>query len=210
MSTLNQKQQGFTLLELVVVVALLGLVTSLATNYVVEEADYARKNTTDERRSVLRSAIESYYNNNNQKFPDELKDLFDPSKNGYPYILDAQFEQCTEGSDVITIPVFRDGWGNDYNADTAKSCSDPVFLNYGWIYTKSDSKVFNEPTLYSKGVSGNSKYPNSDYPLTTASSAASTIAVARKLVMEPVSGAQSTLICKDGNGDTVDIAMCIN
>lgn len=50
-------EQGFTLLELIVVVALLGLITSLATDYAVEQTNQQRFNTTQQRMAQIQYAI---------------------------------------------------------------------------------------------------------------------------------------------------------
>lgn len=201
--TIN-KQSGFTLLELVVVVALLGLVTSLATNYVVEETEQSRVLDTDIRRDAIRNAINSYYLNNSNSFPDNLSDLVDSSKAGYPYLLDVDFEECDDSGTTKRIAVFRDGWGNGFNSDPDTSCSAPTFVNFGWDYAKSDSSVSNQPSLYSKGLDGVSKYPDVDYPITSdtfAGAASAVLAIA-------VSGANSTISCKQGASD-VSFAKCL-
>lgn len=50
-------EQGFTLLELIVVVALLGLITSLATDYAVEQTNQQRYTTTQQRMAQIQYAI---------------------------------------------------------------------------------------------------------------------------------------------------------
>ena len=53
----HTSEQGFTLLELLMVVAVLALVTSLATEYVVGKSNQARANATKERLQAIRYAI---------------------------------------------------------------------------------------------------------------------------------------------------------
>ena len=53
----KKKQTGFTLLELIVVISLLGLVTSLASDFVINETNQQRFNTTKQRMEQIRYAI---------------------------------------------------------------------------------------------------------------------------------------------------------
>ncbi|WP_136678593.1 prepilin-type N-terminal cleavage/methylation domain-containing protein [Neptunomonas sp. XY-337] len=57
MKQLTQKQYGFTLLELIVVVGLLGLITSLATDYMVNETNQTRYKTTEKRIEKIKYAL---------------------------------------------------------------------------------------------------------------------------------------------------------
>jgi len=199
-----KNQTGFTLLELVVVVAILGLVTSMATTYVVEQATQNRIADTDSRRDVLREAINRYYLQNGNTFPANLVDLVDATKPGYPYLLEVDFEECDDSGAVKSIPVYRDGWGNGYNLDSSTSCTDSVFTNFGWEYVPSDVNVAGEPSLYSKGLDGASKYPNVDFPITTAAFAGAGAAA----LEITASGATSTITCKQ-SGSSVSMALCL-
>lgn len=57
MKTTQNTQSGFTLLELIVVVGLLGLVTSLATEFMVSETNQQRYKTTAERLQKFRYVL---------------------------------------------------------------------------------------------------------------------------------------------------------
>ncbi|WP_415882132.1 type II secretion system protein [Neptuniibacter sp. QD34_54] len=174
MKNVVNKQHGFTLLELVIVVAVMGLIASLATEFVVHETNQKRFATTKEKREDVRLAVHRYYKNFGV-FPPNLKELIVCSTSCSqwqgPYLLDVDFEGLT--------PVFRDGWGTVSNTDDT--------LNYGWIYNNySNASV--ALTSYgldgSLGITSNASsaeavyekdYPPTIFPLTT-SSAASTAA----------------------------------
>lgn len=196
MRKMSQKQQGFTLLELVVVVALLGLVTSLAAEYMVDKTSQARIDDTDQRRQTVRSALEAYFRANGD-FPATLDLLVDSSN---PFILDVSFETCDDSGSPKQVAVYRDGWGNGYNADPSTACSDSTFKDFGWAYTYDAAA----PKLYSNGLDGATQYPTGDYPVTTGTFAT---ASAAELVMV-TSGATATVSCMQGSS-SVPISNCI-
>lgn len=89
MKNVVRKQHGFTLLELVVVVAVLGLIASMATEFVTLETNQTRFNTTKDRLHQIRYAIVgddsrslngqptlSGYVTHTGQLPTELRQLF--------------------------------------------------------------------------------------------------------------------------------------
>lgn len=54
---INKQQSGFTLLELIVVISIIGLITSLATDFMVNETNQNRYNLTQQRLQQIRYAI---------------------------------------------------------------------------------------------------------------------------------------------------------
>lgn len=167
------KAQGFTLLELVVVVAVLGLIASLATEFMVEQTNQQRYEITKKKRNTIRTAMHRYYADIGS-FPSDLKQLVECSGctnwKG-PYLLDVDFEENTA--------VYRDGWGTASGAVTAD-------VNYGWYYTNSSGTVY----LKSFGLDGSSgtvsasgsveafyeaDYPPVVFPLTTSAAASAAV-----------------------------------
>ncbi len=184
MTRVCKTQHGFTLLELVVVVAVLGLITSLVTELLVLNANQQRFEETKKRRVVIRDAIHRYFQHCNEEFPGSLKALVvDPgaaecSEWKGPYLLDVNFESGT--------PVYRDAWGN------VNSVSSVDASNYGWLYNKDGAASTAVVTLQTVGLDGASgavaspgspeeEYetdypPDSSFPLTTYNAASFAVA----------------------------------
>lgn len=157
-------QQGFTILELIVVVAVIGLITSLTTDYMMNEGNQQRYKATQDRMKQIQYALigDSSRTINNQPafsgyiadtgiMPKYLRDLV---SNGYctdiaqldkasceatqnewreaenwkgPYLQATGYQDIALADDkLITIPNFRDGWGNR-NAENDH-------LNFGWQF----------------------------------------------------------------------------
>ncbi len=159
MNNVVKKQYGFTLLELVVVVAVLGLIASMATEFVVYETNQQRYELTKERRNSIRTALANYYADCGE-FPDHLnwllvKSNLDASKCDStsagndkwagPYILDVDFE--------YGIPVYRDGWGNASGAITS-SAAVAADMDFGWSYTPDNSVSPPTVELSTLGLNG--------------------------------------------------------
>lgn len=202
MKNVVKKQHGFTLLELVVVVAVLGLITSLATEFVVTESNQTRYELTKERRANYRDALAAYYEDCGA-YPDHLdwltvKSNLDPDECGSsnvdwsgPYILDVDFESG--------IPVYRDGWGNVSGAVASDH-------DFGWKYTSNVSSVAlatlgldGAPGQVSASTSADYKFEQDEgdgYTLLTAPPTGSFY------LISVASGAVNLLSCREGAAST--------
>ncbi len=158
-------QRGFTVLEMIVVIAVIGLVTSLTTDYMMNEGNQKRFELTQDRIKQIQYALvgDSSRTINGQPalsgyladtgvMPKYIRDLV---SNGYctddatqidrasceaasaewretenwkgPYLQASSYEDIKISEEAfVTIPVFRDGWGNR-NADSD-------YLNFGWAF----------------------------------------------------------------------------
>jgi general secretion pathway protein G len=59
-------RHGFTMLELVVVVLILGMIAAIASSQIFDTANDARKNSSRQSLDVIRNAIDLYYQKNGE------------------------------------------------------------------------------------------------------------------------------------------------
>ena len=98
-----QKHKGFTLVELVVVVMILGILAAVAAPKLLKTSDAASENGLKQTLSVVRDAIERY-NAERGKLPGDAgteADLKDDLKN----YLRGEFPKCPVGKKDATIKV---------------------------------------------------------------------------------------------------------
>lgn len=110
MSKLNnarkrQKRQGFTLVELMVVIVIIGLLATVVAINVLPSQDRAMVGKARADISVLEQAIETY-RLDNLTFPDDLNALTTAPANL------AQPERYRQGGYIRRLP--EDPWGNPY------------------------------------------------------------------------------------------------
>lgn len=96
----NAVKRGFTLVELLVVVAILGILATGAVVYVPRFLESGNKGAAEKDVQALKTAITQYYTDK-RKYPDNLDVLVDTSGDKEPYI---------EGGEGALI----DPWGNKY------------------------------------------------------------------------------------------------
>jgi general secretion pathway protein G/type IV pilus assembly protein PilA len=88
---LHKEEKGFTLIELIVVVAVLGILATIAVPRVIRVTEKANTNTEQANLTIIKNALERYYAENGD-YPDELKilkptylDIEDDILNKYKY-----------------------------------------------------------------------------------------------------------------------------
>lgn len=91
-------QAGFTLVEIMVVIVILGLLATMVAQNVIGASDEARIRTTETSIKSLADSVKLYYTRNG-KLPSSLEELVS-KENGGPYV----------DSDEIS----KDAWGNAY------------------------------------------------------------------------------------------------
>jgi len=95
----RRKNQGFTLIELMVVITILGLLASIAAVNVMGFLKKAKIETTKEKMRNIQMAVKSFRLNKN-RIPDSLTDLCGPEGDEDRYL---ESEEPP-----------RDGWGNEF------------------------------------------------------------------------------------------------
>lgn len=96
----NAVKRGFTLVELLVVVAILGILATGAVVYVPRFLESGNKGAAEKDVQALKTAVTQYYTEK-RKYPDNLDVLVDTSGDKEPYI---------EGGEGALV----DPWGNKY------------------------------------------------------------------------------------------------
>jgi general secretion pathway protein G len=132
------KQAGFTLIEMLIVVLLLGILAMLIIPQISVSTDDARLNTLHSNLGTMRNAIELYYHQHNETYPGRNDNLGAPTVD--PATAATAFlEQLTQYTDTNGhVAVTKDAthiYGpylkatalptNPYNNDNTAAC-DPV------------------------------------------------------------------------------------
>ena len=81
----RRAQKGFTLVEIMVVIVILGLLATMVATNVLSASDEARIETTRTSAKVIHDAIKRFYLSN-AKLPDSLEDLVADDVKGGPYL----------------------------------------------------------------------------------------------------------------------------
>ena len=82
---LRQAQKGMTLLEIMIVVAILGLLATVVVTNLMGTFDNAKIGTTQSKIASVEQAVQMYYTQVSE-YPDSLKDLMNPPGGFRPYV----------------------------------------------------------------------------------------------------------------------------
>jgi general secretion pathway protein G len=107
MDTLNNKKQllkqaGFTLLELMIVLSIMGILIAIAEPSFKQSIIRAREAVLKEDLFQIRDAIDQYYADNS-KYPDQLTDLINKQDRSRSYLRDIPKDPITGAPDWITV-----------------------------------------------------------------------------------------------------------
>ncbi|WP_434632316.1 prepilin-type N-terminal cleavage/methylation domain-containing protein [Thermoanaerobacterium thermosaccharolyticum] len=73
--TLNKDEKGFTLIELIVVIAILGILAAIAVPRVTTSLNNAKTNANKASLKIIQDAVERYHVENDNAYPADLQTL---------------------------------------------------------------------------------------------------------------------------------------
>jgi general secretion pathway protein G len=117
------RSAGFTLLELMIVLAIMGILVSIAQPQLSKSIVRAREAVLREDLFQMRDAIDQYYADNG-KYPGALQDLINQQEKSRSYLRDLPIDPFTKASDWITVTPESEGGVFDVH-----SASDMVALD---------------------------------------------------------------------------------
>ncbi len=116
--TLNRPQGGFTMLELLIVMAIMGILITIAQPSLKQAIIKAREAVLKEDLFQLRDAIDQYYADNG-KYPDQLSDLINAQDRSKSYLRDLPKDPFTGSPDWITVAPVEGGEGGVFDVHSA-------------------------------------------------------------------------------------------
>jgi len=98
----QQRPNGFTLLELLIVMAVMGILVAIAAPNLKQSIVRAREAVLREDLFQMREAIDQYYADNG-KYPGALADLVNPQERSKSYLRSLPKDPLTNAPDWITV-----------------------------------------------------------------------------------------------------------
>jgi len=140
---MKKVKQGFTLIELMIVVAIIGILAAIAIPKFADLINKSKEGATKGALSSVRSALQVYYGDNEGWFPaDNLAILIQDAK----YINEIPVAKIpttghADTRTVVTVSSFTAAGAFDITTDAGGTAEEPVGTGGGgWVY-------FNSPTV---------------------------------------------------------------
>ena len=74
-TTKNRRRRGFSLLELLAVVTILGIIAAIVVPRITTSSDVAKQKTNEHNKATINAAVERYYINENNWPANDLSDI---------------------------------------------------------------------------------------------------------------------------------------
>jgi general secretion pathway protein G len=112
------RRRGFTMIELIVVMAVIGLLLSIAVPRYLTALDRGKAQVQQQNLALMREAIDKFYGDNG-RYPDALDDLVTKR-----YLRAIPVDPITEATDWVTVaPTDSKQGGRVYDVQSAKPAS---------------------------------------------------------------------------------------
>jgi general secretion pathway protein G len=112
----SAKQAGFSLLEIIIVIAIIGTLVGIIVNRISSGTDNAKLGVTATKAATLQSKLMEYQLKHDNKFP--------TTEQGLQVLLTG-----SGGVSIATDDDLRDGWGNPF--DYKLSSKGPLIISMG-------------------------------------------------------------------------------
>ena len=122
---LTKMQSGFTMVELMAMLIIIGLLATLVVTKVATKIDQARVTTTQANLKILHSAV-NQFKMDTSRFPTEEDGLMELIEQP------SDVENYEPGGYLETTELPKDGWGNDFYYQLYPESGKPfVIISYG-------------------------------------------------------------------------------
>jgi general secretion pathway protein G len=119
-SAFRNPEKGFTLLELMIVLAIMGILLTIAQPSLKQSIVKARESVLKEDLFQMRDAIDQYYADNG-KYPDVLDDLINTEDLSRSYLRGIPKDPFTKAADWITVAPAEGSEGGVFDVHSASS-----------------------------------------------------------------------------------------
>ncbi|HAV43308.1 TPA: hypothetical protein DCX15_04760 [bacterium] len=146
------RQKGFTLIELMIVIAIIGILAIIAIPRFIDLVDKAREGATKGSLGAIRGALVIYYGDHEGNYPDDINAAWG-GRNVSAELTLRPFSAYIEGGQLPRAQLRRRSGATNLDSYTAVLGDVPVTNTGGWLYNSNTGRVFvNSNTVDTKGI----------------------------------------------------------